>query len=239
MRKVMLVGAMLLATATTASAAGLNLRWQDCAGDGGTQNRTFACTNNLGSNVLAGSFILDSDLALVDGDELVVDLVSAGPTLVDWWRFNTFGSCRQLSLTIAAQDGAGCPDPFRLAASMNIAAYPLERFGPNSARILCVNAVLAADITDLAGGQEYGVAKWTINNAKSVGAGSCAGCQTPVCIVFNVARILGPAGVRVQLTTEAAPGSNFCTWQGGGGTNCPAATPTKNTSWGSVKSLYR
>jgi len=240
MKKVILVCAMLLATATAASAAGLNLRWQNCAGDAGTQNRTFACTNNTGTSVLAGSFILDADLALVNGDELVVDLASASPSLVDWWRFGAVGTCRQLSLSIAAQDGAGCPDMFSLAASMNIAAYQMGLHGANSARILCVNAVQAAAITDLAGGQEYGIAKWTINHQKSVGAGSCAGCTTPVCISFNSAKITTETiGVQALLTGEAAPGSSFCTWQGGAGTNCPGATPTKNTSWGSVKSLYR
>ena len=42
-----------------------------------------------------------------------------------------------------------------------------------------------------------------------------------------------------KLTNASTPGGNFVTWQGGGGTNCPAATPTRNSTWGSVKSLYR
>ena len=241
MKKAILLCGMLLAiSATVASAAGLNLRWTNCAGDAGTQNRTFACANNTGSNVMVGSFVLDADLPQVNGDELVVDLASAGPTLVDWWKFTAAGTCRQLSLSIAAQDGAACPDMFSLAASMNIAAYQMGLHGPNSARILCVNAVQAAAIADLTGGQEYGIAKWTFNNAKSVGTGSCTGCQTAVCIVFNSANITTEGNLRnTKLTGEAAPGSAYIVWQGGGGTNCPAATPSKNATWGSVKSLYR
>jgi hypothetical protein len=62
----------------------------------------------------------------------------------------------------------------------------------------------------------------------------------PVCIVFNSANITTDAGLNdTKLTASAGPGSNFCTWQGGAGTNCPAATPSKNATWGSVKSLYR
>ena len=240
MKKAILVCALLLATATAASAAGLNLRWQACAGDAGTQNRTFACTNNTGTSVMVGSFVLDADLPQVNGDELVVDLASAGPTLADWWKFVGAGTCRQLSLSIAAQDGAACPDMFSLAGSMNIAAYQMGLHGPNSARILCVNAVQAAAVADLLGSQEYGIAKWTFNHQKSVGTGSCAGCQTPVCITFNSANITTEGNLRnTKLTSEASLGSNYITWQGGGGTNCPAATPTKNATWGSVKSLYR
>ncbi|MEY4374897.1 MAG: hypothetical protein RL760_1064, partial [Candidatus Eisenbacteria bacterium] len=47
------------------------------------------------------------------------------------------------------------------------------------------------------------------------------------------------------LNTPTAPGSNVVTWQGGAGVSstlgggCPAAVPTRNSSWTGVKSLYR
>ena len=240
MRRALGMCSLLMMVSTVGSAAGLNLRWTNCAGDGGVQSRTFACASNTGSNVMVGSFVLATDLPQVNGDELVVDLASAGPALPDWWKFVGLGTCRQLSLSIAAQDGAACPDMFSLAASMNIAAYQMGLQSANTARILCVNAVQVAAIADLSGGQEYGIAKWTFNNAKTVGTGSCTGCQTAVCIVFNSANITTEGNLRnTKLTSEASLGSNYITWQGGGGTNCPAATPTKNATWGSVKSLYR
>jgi hypothetical protein len=240
MKKAILICAMLLATATAASAAGLNLRWTSCAGDGGTQNKTFACTSNLGSNVLVGSFVLDADLLQVNGNELVVDLATASVSLPDWWQFKNAGVCRSTALSIAAQDGTACPDMFAGQASMNIAAYQLNLHGANSARILCVDAVAAAAIVDLFAAQEYGIAKWTISNVKTVGTGSCTGCLTAACITFNSANITTNGNLNnTKLTSEAAPGSNYVTWQGGGGTNCPAAVPTKNATWGSVKSLYR
>jgi len=241
--KVGMVAAMLL-VASSAFAEGVRLSWQTCAGDGLVQNRTFACASNTGSNVIAASFVLDADLLQVNGDELVVDLITqAAPTLPDWWTFTFAGACRQLSLSIAAQDGANCPDMFSNQASMNIAAYQTKLVKPDlpadgGARILCVNAVQAAAITDLTGAQEYGIARWTINNAKSVGTGSCAGCATPVCIVFNQAKITTETiGVQALLTTGASPGENIITFQGAGA-DCNAV-PTKNTTWGAVKSLYR
>ncbi len=240
-KAILLCGLLLAMTATVASARGLNLRWTNCVGDAGVQDRVFACASNVGSNVMAGSFVLDADLLQVNGNELVVDLSTASATLPDWWQFKNVGSCRQTALSIAAQDGGGCPDMFQGQASMNIAAYQLNLHGPNSGRILCVNAVAAAAIVDLFGGQEYGIARWTISNTKTVGTGACAGCQIPTCIVFNSANITTAGNLNnTKLTNEASPGSNYITWQGGGGSIfCPDAVPTKNATWGSVKSLYR
>ena len=241
MKKALLLCALLLATATAASAAGLNLAWNNCIGDGGVQNLAFACNTNVGSRGFVGSFVVGSDIPVVNGNELVVDLSSASATLPDWWQFTTAGVCRQTALSIAAHNGTNCPDMFEGQASMNIAAYQLAKHGlPNEARILCVNAVQAAAVVTLFAGQEYGIARWTITNSKTVGSPSCTGCTVPVCIVFNSANITTDAGLNdTKLTAAAGPGSNFISWQGGAGTNCPAAVPTKNATWGSVKSLYR
>jgi hypothetical protein len=78
-----------------------------------------------------------------------------------------------------------------------------------------------------------------ITNAKTVGSPSCAGCTTPMHRVhLSQHHHLGqPTGIK--LTEPATPGSNYITWQGGGGNFCPAATPTRNSTWGAVKSLYR
>ena len=241
MKKAILSCALLLATATAASAAGVNLAWNNCVADGGVQNLTFACNTNTGNRGIVGSFVVDGDIPIVNGNELVVDLQSASAALPDWWQFTTAGVCRQTALSIAAHNGASCPDMFEGQASMNIAAYQLAKHGlANEARILCVNAVQAAAVVTLFAGQEYGIAKWTITNSKTVGSPSCTGCTVPVCIVFNSANITTDAGLNdTKLTAAANPGSNFISWQGGAGTNCPAAVPTKNATWGSVKSLYR
>ena len=241
MKKAILLCLVQLAAATAAAAAGLTLAWNNCAGDAGVQNIAFACNINTGSRGFVGSFVLDGDIPDVHGNVLVLDLQSASATLPDWWQFTTAGACRQTALSIAAHNGANCPDMFEGQASMNIAAYQLAKHGlANEARILCVNTMNAAVLWPLFAGQEYGIARWTIANTKTVGSPSCSGCTVPVCIVFNSANITTDAGLNdTKLTAAANPGSNFVTWQGGAGTNCPAATPTKNATWGSVKSLYR
>ena len=232
------VAAMLL-VASSAFAAGVRLSWQTCGGDGLVQNRTFACTSNTGSNIVAASFIVDGTIAQVNGNELVVDLISqSAPALPDWWKFINPGSCRLTSISIAAQDGANCPDMFAGQASMNIAAYQLDKVVTGSARILCVNAVAVDAIVTLDPGVEYGIAKWTITNTKTVGSPACAGCLTPVCIVFNSANITTEGGAAdTKLGQAANPGENTITWQGVGA-DCNAV-PVRNATWGAVKSLYR
>ena len=242
MKKAFLSCALLLAAATAAPAAGLNLAWNNCAGDAGVQNIAFACDTNTGNRSLVCSIVLGRDIPDLVQGELVVDLVSASATLPDWWGFLTAGSCRQVSLFLFEHEGTNCPGFFAPAAATVVGAYQPGKHGlPNEARLLSIHGVLAADAVTRFAGQEYGIARWTIMNTKTVGTPSCTGCQTPVCLVFNSARFTTPADTPVGtlLTGAANPGSDYVTWQGGAGTNCPAATPTKNATWGSVKSLYR
>ena len=232
------------------AAPGVNLRWNACLGDGGAINRNFACDSNSGSNLLEGSFESGADLTNFHGVEIVLDLATAGTTLPEWWQLLNLGVCRQLALSIQALNGSNCPDWAIGQASMNIAAYRVgyyAPFGPNTARVLLVNGVQPELAQDLTGGREYAVFQLTINSAKTVGSGACAGCLTPVCIVFSTLRVIRAGIVDNLLLSGPTNGidSFYATWQGGAGVvtrlgqGCPQATPTRNATWGSVKALYR
>jgi hypothetical protein len=76
------VVAAMLCVASVASAAGINLSWTNCAGEGtGANNKTSACAVNTGSNLLVTSFVLPADLAAVNGNELVIDVLTQAATL--------------------------------------------------------------------------------------------------------------------------------------------------------------
>ena len=62
-------------------------------------------------------------------------------------------------------------------------------------------AVAPALTGPLTAGTKYYSAKMTINSAKTVGTGSCAGCAQKVCIVLNSIRVTQPVGVGDQLIT--------------------------------------
>src|SRR5437879_7843381 len=143
---------------------GVNLRWDNCFGDGGVGNKTFACDENTKRDYLFCSFELVQPLTNVTGLELVLDLSSATPALPAWWTiFTTTGSggtgCRPASLTAAATlpliqpESATCMDWGSGAAAGGIAAYNVGAHGPATARISA--AVEVASPRTLLAGTEY------------------------------------------------------------------------------------
>jgi hypothetical protein len=252
MKKVTLLCALLLAvSASVAAAAGVGLRWSSCLSDGGLPNRAFACNSNAGTNTLVGTFETNAaGLAQVSGNEVVIDLASASTPLPAWWQMKNAGTCRQSALTmnfVAPATATNCVDWAVGAAAGGIGAYNIGLRGPNTARIVAALAVAPDNLQDLTGGQEYFSFNINISNVKTVGTGLCAGCQDPVCIVFNSINLTTPVLANNVFLTGASNGTdgNFCTWQGGagvvtpGGSGCPQATPTKNKTWSQVKALYR
>ena len=252
MKKVTLLCGMLLAlAASVASAApGLNLRWTACLGDGGAINRNFACNVNTGTNQLTGSFEVGADLLSASGNEIVVDIATASPALPAWWAFRNVGSCRQASLTMNTTISAAavnCIDWANGGATGGIGAYSIGVGGPNTSRIVAAAAVPPTGLVDLFPGQEYFSYNFLINNAKTVGTGLCEGCQVAACIVFNSLKVTTPVAANDRTISGPTNGtdSNVATWQGGvgvgsgRGNGCPAATPTRSSTWGQVKTLYR
>jgi len=239
----------LLATAASAS-PGVNLRWSACFGDGGTFNRGFACNVNTGGHQLVGSFELGANLVNTSGNEIIVDLAADAPVLLAWWEVRFPGLCRSTSLsfnTAISPAAVNCFDWGQGLAVGGIGAYQIGIAGPNTARVKAVSAVPPSGLQTLFTGVEYFSFNLFINNVNTVGTTSCAGCETPVCIVFNSLNLTTPISANNRTLTGPTNGtdSNFCTWQGGGqpisgrGEGCPAATPTRLTTWGTVKSLYR
>jgi|SwirhirootsSR2_FD_contig_51_4425347_length_815_multi_9_in_0_out_0_1 hypothetical protein len=257
MKKVSLLCGLLLAlTAASASAAGVGLRWGACFGDAGPINKNFACNTNSGTNVLTCSFQTGEDILASSGQEVVIDIASAGATLPAWWAFKNAGTCRigALGLNTVPTAGPVCIDwAVNGPATAGIGAYDIGARSPNTARIKIANAVQASALADIFAGQEYFSMNVTITNQKTVGTGSCAGCTTPVCIVFNSIKLTTQVAANDRTVSGPMNGTDadFATWQGGagitvpptpgnpGGSGCGGATPTQNKTWSQVKSLYR
>lgn len=238
------VAAMLL-TASSAMAAGVNLRWNACFGDGGVVDRTSACTSNLGSaGTLVGSFQLDSDILGVTGIEGVLDIIAAGGSLPAWWDFSAPGGtvgCRGTALSInptISGSAVNCFDWAGGQAAGGLAAYTdtgSPAGVPGHRRIKLGFAVAAP--TDVPGAAEFFAFNLGLSNAKTTGTGNCAGCATSVCIVLNSILVQPGIAQGTVLGSGTAAGSNIATWQGSG-PDC-SLVPTKNTTWSQVKSLYR
>src|SRR5258706_16367735 len=82
------------AHAAAVSPPGVNLRWDDCYGDGGASNKNFACDTNSGSERLVCSFELSQPMAQIAAVKVTWDVRAEGPTLPPWWSFYSLGTCR-------------------------------------------------------------------------------------------------------------------------------------------------
>ncbi len=241
MKKTLLLSAALLAlSASIASAAGLNLSWTAC-GSAGLANKTFACNVNTGAaETMVASYVAPAGSQGITGMEAVIDLQSSTATLPAWWQFKNVGTCRQTALS-ALPAGAACDgDYWAGQASGGITAYITPyAAAANRARLLIIYAVPSTLAAPIDADVEYFAFTASVSHAKTVGAGSCAGCADPVCIVLNEIKLTQAVGVG-DFRIQNAAARNFVTWQGGvvsGG--CPAVVPTQNRTWGAVKSLYR
>ena len=254
MRKLLglsVVAAMLCVASSALAAPGISMRWSFCSGEGtGTQNRAFACTANTGTNVLVLSFELANDVAQVSGNELVLDFLSQSATMPAWWDFKNAGTCRTGSLAVNVGFDANnvvCVDWAQGLSGAGLGSYntgtpaSMGTIDPSLAnqhkRLTMALAVPPSGLQDLVTATEYFSCNVTINNQKSVGTGSCAGCTEPICIVFNSLNVTTPVlANNVLIGNASTAGSNIVTWQGTG-PDC-SVVPTKNVTWGQVKALY-
>ena len=233
----------------TASAdrMGIALRWNRCFGEEGAEFvRSFACDTNLGFESLVGSFALPGALPDVSGIEFYLDVMTyggipgdAGPALLPaWWQFRNVGSCRLTSLSlqsVANPADVVCTPFWNGEEGGGIGAYNLNQpiFG-RSARIIGVIAVPLSALIQASAGVEYSAFTLTINHAKTVGTGACAGCLEPMQVIFqyvNVTQGNTPGGV-VLTSPIDGDRSRYVLWGTG-------PVPTQRSSWSAVKSLYQ
>jgi len=255
MRFVFLAGmSVLLALVLVPSvhaAAGVNLRWSRCSGDGGTQNAAFACDTNSGSELLVGSFVLPAPLAQVSGNEASIDLISQDDPLPAWWDFKNAGTCRLNSLhfnTTANANDVVCLDWAGGHSSGGIGSYTTgtpssmgsidPSLAPQHRRCVMALAVPPDSLRDLLADTEYFSFNLVIDHAKTVGTGACGGCAGSVCLVLQLINITTPVlANNIFMGNATTPGSNMAHWQGTGA-DCNLV-PVKNRTWGEVKAMYR
>jgi hypothetical protein len=240
-KTLILTGVLLALTASLASAAGINLAWNDCLGSGGVTSKTFACNSNAGNNDLFITVDPPVNIPDVNGSNPIIDLQSASTPLPAWWQMKNAGTCRLASLNAFSAIAGTCPnDIWGGGGTAGVAAYLTTSVVPsiplNRARLLGSISVPTLNAGNVDPGTEYFVLLVRINNAKTTGLGACAGCQDPVCLVLNEVLLTSNNSGDNRVTNPRE--SNFTTWQGGG-PGCPGATPTNNKTWGQLKSIYR
>jgi hypothetical protein len=240
---------------------GLHLSWDHCAADGRVANKAFACDTNDGSELLVLSFDPPEAKDDVNGFEITVHIKSSSASLPEWWRFAA-GTCRVagMSYDLSPAVAGTCAYPLSANAAGGIGAFQVDWFGPGSLRIIAISAVPQADQFAVAPGQEYFAFALVLRKVRTVGAGACGGCSTPVCIGFGHLRITGQVidtNINMYAGGSGLGGSDATvTWQNAFVHEYTAITekaseyvsmtcdpdnsaPARTSTWGAVKSLYR
>jgi len=235
MKKILiLTGALMALTAGIAAAASsgvVNLAWSDC-GTNGTANRTFACNTNTGTpGILVGSYTSFVNLDSLNGNEIVIELQTTSVGLVSpWWQVKNYTDgtvgCRNGASSMSFDFTGGPFNCFDYWNGQALGGFGIirEPATPNRQRVLGVCAVGLSQAHALDANTETYSFKLTINNTKTTGTGACAGCADGN-VAAPMDRSMETLGTFAQMN--------------GGVPGAPGPTPTKNTSWGAVKSLYR
>lgn len=261
MRRTLLLVFALCCFAPIAHAAqGVNLRWDACLGGGGAFNKSFACDTNAGSEQLYVSFELDSTLASIKDLECNLWYSTAIGTPGSWWQFKNVGTCRRNALTLTASNpapGEACADWATVPALGTFVSVIPNYSGSGLTRLMLVSS--SASTATLVPGQEYFALRLTISHASTVGTAACGGCTTPVCLGVEGLYLTDSGGRRHDIATETAHLSSVASWQGSSPSSyfihttgatpsqnrdlrileCAAAVPTRNHTWGAIKSLYQ
>ena len=258
-RVLLLLSLTLLGPGGLAHAGAVNLRWNQCWGDGGAINKNFACDTNLGSHVLVASFV--SPYAPFDAMRLesVLDIAVASQVLPAWWHVDADpSSCRRLALSTSIAIPATAVNCADWASGQGVGPFvtlAVDDFAPYRLRLRLSTSTPFGVLTGIVQGQEYFAYQLSLRNLKTVGADACSGCGLGACIgLKSIGLVLPDDGGTMFLAPGFSPGvpgsvdDAVATWQGGGDllrprlhhtTDCPAATPVRNSTWGAVKGMYR
>ena len=252
MKKLLLCVAFLCTSVGVASAGltgGVNLGWLDCAPTGATSRVSLCNTNSGGGHIITGSFVAGDSLTLVTGFAGVVDIQTApGATISPWWsiRASLPPGCRPAAMSFSADFTGGpasCTDVWLGGATGGVTA---DQPSGNRIRLKPQAALPLGDsrIGPIDPGTTVYAFKVTINNTKTVGLGACAGCLDEACLVLNTILVTQTPGTPGGNRLYSAPSPTaHIIWQAWTNPDpqqaCPAVTPTKNKTWGSIKAIYR
>ncbi len=235
---------LLFAAPRAMAQGGINLQVGDCGVGSTAILATNACTTNSGNAFVAFVSCVVPQVTVPGfvAVAAIVDVQSTSATLPDWWRADM---CRSSGFALAGDPlmGGSCPTIWDRVPNGGVAltgAYGVE--GLNRIRLLLSGVIHIEQAYDLTGdgATELSLFRLTVLNSKTVGTGACGGCSLGACLVLNQVELQGSSSPWLwpRLTNPLA--NNFIGYNlGGPGPWCPAATPTRNHTWGAIKSLYR
>jgi len=253
-RLLLLCGALLILAAPAAfAAAGLNFTWSPSNACQNPQvvNQTFVCDNNDGAYIMVGSFMPGVAATQFYGIEVVIDGQSDGGDMPAWWQSFNDGSCRINSFqpSAAFTAGGGCSKLWSASPTGGLGAWQTNAYPPPSGNVPDPNRVriklayvMGSATLALNTAKEYTAFQLNMDTNNTIddpgnSIVACAGCTVPVTLVLNQVNALDAASGG-SFESITAPLTNRCiTWQSS--TVACATVPTRNRTWGEIKSLYK
>ncbi len=253
MKKALLTVLLLVACASLASAAGINLNWgPECYGDAPQAALIWACNSNLyantkpgavGSNLIGMTISYALPYAKTNVVATEIDLLGFGNTTTtpvpEWWKLND-GECRGGVIFLSGVYGGsfgplGSGGCFDYVQGSGMGVLVIDSSAPYRTHINGTWAV-ADPLGEIPAGQETYAATLKIKTDKSYGTGACAGCTTPWTWVVDYVRVsFQNEPTPLQLGTPLQ--ENCLSWNRGIYECIPL--PVRPTTWGRMKSLYR
>jgi len=249
MKKFALISGALLLVSAPAFAQhvvgpGVDLTFNNCVNEGGITAKNLNCVASQ-TNKVHGCFkvpITITGFVAVDGSFDLQNETNPGP-LNPFWHYES-GGCNNSGLQIRhdISVSGGCDSEnnpwgdFGADASSFITAYVPGYNGiPNRGRILISIARSAANPTQLDPVKNWYMFHFllTTNNRAA-----CAGCTEKVAIVWNSATLYNNEGRDAEVLVGPDKTAN-CDQINGASLSTCAATPTRNSTWGQLKALYR
>jgi hypothetical protein len=252
-----LCAAALLVPASAFAVGGVDLAWVDC--ETGVRNVNFVCTGTANTNSNLMLYVKPNiPLPNFVGIRMDVDLqTNAEAPLPPFYHYEQGGCQRPGGATpngVAISDnisaaGATCQnyaDPWGgdgSAGFEGIATYIPDDDRPGNGHF--VLGVASSGSVPLDAKVNMYAAHMTFSNRhRNASAGNpqapCAGCGTPAVMIFNSATLESNDGTPAQeIAFTAGKGGDCVTINGGDAGRCANPTPTRNATWGQVKSIYR
>jgi hypothetical protein len=228
---------------------GVALQWGNCfGGPSASSSKNFACNVNTGANVMYCSFVPPGDMVDLIAATGVIDVHSDQAALPPWWDITpvTGGTNCRAGTTVSANFNFAsgpfdCADIWGGQAAGGVSSNYVQVNGdPTRVRINWVCATVpGGPVPDST--LQYYACTIAVNNAKTTGAGNCAGCNFGACIRLNRVQLTMSTGdIAIDGLSPTLPGSTQqIYWNTDSAAPSCTFTPTRNQSWGQIKSLYR
>jgi hypothetical protein len=239
---------LVLATPAMAH-AGIDVSWNDCAGGGNeSRNKHFVCTGTANeSYYLPLYFKVPEALPNFIGMRMELELQNeSGTPLSPFWHYESDGCQRPGSASLngisiqddigAAPEGCrGFGDPWGGGSQgfPGIGAYLADYWRPGNGYFI-LGIAHSASFSLVPSVNYYACHLVFSNRYHTV----CPGCTERLVLIWNSATLESGDGHPPLRLAFSDKFGDCVMFNGASPTNCDAV-PTRNTTWGGIKSLYR